>query len=203
MGRFRHSKVRPSGEVEVSDGPYCVSPHHPELIDVPVGVVGLVEDGDLYVSVVDRVGVGRPVLVTLLSPLLVAPGQHHDGPGVRLPAHPPEVVSGRVERTLSHYELPLGVEPGHEAGVDVVASLLVISRLELDPAVVVGEDVGEPVLGSVHRQVRGSAQLVPANVLQLLVLLAEPEVAVGRHDPVVLGEVLQFDRSGGLNDGVR
>ena len=60
----------------MSDGPHCVSSHHPELIDVPVWVVGLVEDGDLDVSVVDGVSVGRPVLVTLLSSLLVAPGHH-------------------------------------------------------------------------------------------------------------------------------
>ena len=40
-------------------------------------------------------------------------------------------------------------------------------------------------------------------MFQLLELLAEPEVAVRRHDPVVLGEVLQLDWSGCFNDGVR
>ena len=189
--------------MEVTDGPDGVASHHPELVDVPVGEVGLVHDGHLDVAVVDGLRVIRPVLVTLFPSLLHAPGQHHDGPTVCLPTHPPEVVPGGVERTLGHDKLPLGVEAGDEVGVDVVAPVLVVGGLELDPAVVVGEDVGEPVLGSVHRQVRGSAQLVPAHVLQLLVLLAEPEVAVGRHDPVVLGEVLQLDRSGGFNDGVR
>ena len=68
---------------------------------------------------------------------------------------------------------------------------------------VVRKDVGEPVLGSVHRQVCRGARLVPPDVFQLLELLAEPEVAVGRHDPVVLSEVLQLDWPGGLNHRVR
>ena len=187
----------------MSDGADCVSSHHPELIDIPVRVVRLVQDGHLDVSVVDGVCVEGPVLVALLSPLLVAPGEHHDGPGVRLPAHPPEVVPGGVERSLGHDELSLGVEAGREAGVDVVAALLVISWLQLHPAVIVGEDVGEPVLRSVNRKVSSGAQLVPPNMFQFLVLLAEPEVAVRRHDPVVLGEVLQLDWSGCFNDGVR
>ena len=187
----------------MSDGPDCVSSHHPELIDIPVRVVRLVQDGHLDISVVDGVCVERPILVALLSPLLIAPGEHHDGPGVCLPAHPPEVVPGGVEGALGHYELSLRVEARHEAGVDVVAPLLVVSGLEFDPAVVVREDVGEPVLGPVDWQVGRRAQLVPPNVLQLLVLLTEPEVTVRRHDPVVLREVLQFDWSGRLNDGVR
>ena len=70
----------------------------------------------------------------------------------------------------------------------------------------------------VDREVGRPAGLVPAKVLQLLKLLAEPEVAVGRHDPaeekvkvgntshlapVVLAEVLQLDGAGSLDDGIR
>ena len=40
-------------------------------------------------------------------------------------------------------------------------------------------------------------------MFELLVLLAEPEVAVGGHDAVVLGEVLQLDGPRGLDHGVR
>ena len=40
-------------------------------------------------------------------------------------------------------------------------------------------------------------------MLQLLELLAEPEVAVGRHDPVVLAKVLQLHRPRSLYDRVR
>ena len=129
--------------------------------------------------------------------------QHDYGPGVGLPAHPPVVVSGRVERPLGDDELPRGVEPGHEVGVDVVTALVVVARLELDPRVVVWQDVGEPVLGPVARQVGGGARLLPADVLQLLVLLREPEVGVSRHDPVVLGKVLQLDGLRSLDDAVR
>ena len=56
-----------------------------------------------------------------------------------------------MERALRHDELPLGVVAGDEVGVDVVAALLVVCGLELYPTVVVGQDVGEPVLGPVDR----------------------------------------------------
>ena len=49
-----------------------------------------------------------------------------------------------MERTLSHDKLPLGVEARDEVGVDVVAAVLVVARLQLHPAVVVRQDVGEP-----------------------------------------------------------
>ena len=110
----------------MSDGADCVSSHHPELIDVPVRVVRLVQDGHLDVSVVDGVRVERPVLVALLSALLIAPGEHHDGPGVRLPAHSPEVVPGGVQRALGHDELSLGVEARSEICIDVVRTVLVV-----------------------------------------------------------------------------
>ena len=189
--------------MEVSYGADRVATHHPELVDVPVGEVGLVHDGHLDVAVVDRLRVVRPVLVTLLPPLLHAPGQHHDGPAVGLPTHPPEVVPGGVQRTLGHDKLSLRVESRDEVGVDVVAAVLVVGGLELHPAVVVRKNVGEPVLGPVDRKIRRRTRLVTAHVLQFLELLAEPEVAVSGHDPVVLREVFQLDWSRGLDDGIR
>ena len=47
LRRLGHPEVRPGGEVEVSDGAHRVAPHHPELVNVPVRVVGLVQDGHL------------------------------------------------------------------------------------------------------------------------------------------------------------
>ena len=47
LRRLGHPEVRPGGEVEVSDGAHRVAPHHAELVDVPVGEVGLVHDGHL------------------------------------------------------------------------------------------------------------------------------------------------------------
>ena len=61
----------------------------------------------------------------------------------------------------------------------------------------------EPVLGTVDWQICSSAELVPADMLELLVLLAKPEVGVGGHDPVVLREVLQLHWSRSFNDRVR
>ena len=90
--------------------------------------------------------------MTLLPPLLHAPGQHHDGSAVGLPAHPPEVVPGGVQRTLGHDELSLGVEAGDEVSIDVVAAILIISRLQLHSAVIVGQDVGEPRMSRVSEE---------------------------------------------------
>ena len=65
-----------------------VASHHPELVDVPVGEVGLVQDchllvivmimiairtSNLDVSIVDGLSVIRPIVVTLLSPFLDTP----------------------------------------------------------------------------------------------------------------------------------
>ena len=144
LGRLWDSKVRPCCEMEMSDCADRVSAHHPELVDVPVGVVRLVQDGDLDVPVEDRVRVKRPVVVTLFSTLLYTAGQHDDGPRVCLPAHSPEIVPRGVKRTLGHYELPLRVEARDEAGVDEVAALLIICWLQLYSTVVVRQDVREP-----------------------------------------------------------
>ena len=73
-------------------------------------------------------------------------------------------------------KLPRRIVPRHEVGVDEIRSLLVVRGLQLDPAVVVGEDVGEPVLGAVHGEVGGDAGHVTTNVLQLLVFFGEPVI---------------------------
>ena len=130
--------------MEMSNGSNSVPSHHPELVDVPVGVVRLVQDGDLDVPVEDRVRVKRPVVVTLFSTLLYTAGQHHNGPRVGLPAHSPEIVPRGVKGTLGHYELPLRVEARDEAGVDEVAALLIICWLQLHSTVIVRQDVREP-----------------------------------------------------------
>lgn len=153
--------------------------------------MAFVEDGDLDVSVADGLRVVGPVVVALLAALLHAPRQHDDGLAVALPAHAPEVVSCRVQRPLRDDELTWRVVTRHVVGVDVVAAvLLVVRRLQLEARVVVRQDVGEAVLGPVHGQVGRRACLLSPHVLQLLKLLAETEVRVGRHDAVVLAKVL-------------
>ena len=69
-----------------------VASHHPELVDVPVGEVGLVQDchllvivmimiairtSNLDVSIVDGLSVIRPIVVTLLSPFLDTPARQN------------------------------------------------------------------------------------------------------------------------------
>ena len=60
-----------------------------------------------------------------------------------------------------------------------------------------------PVFGPIDGEVRSGAGLVAAHVLELLELLAEPEVAVRGHDAVVLGKVFALHRPGGFNHRVR
>ena len=58
LGRFRDSEIRPSREVEVPDGPDGVSAHDPELGNVPVREVALVQDGHLQVEQMKSVSFG-------------------------------------------------------------------------------------------------------------------------------------------------
>lgn len=62
----------------------------------------------------------------------------------------------------------------HVVSVNVVGAFLVVDGLQFVTAVVVRQDVREPVLGTVHGQVGRSAWLLPTHVLQLLELFAEP-----------------------------
>ena len=65
---------------------------------------------------------GHGLPVALFPALLDASGEHDDGPGVCLPAHPPEVIPGRVEGSLGHHKLARRVVPGDKVGVDEVGS---------------------------------------------------------------------------------
>ena len=60
-----------------------------------------------------------------------------------------------------------------------------------------------PILWPIHGQICGGTQLIATNVLKLFVLLAEPEVRVCGHDPVVLPKVLQLHWTRRLNHRVR
>ena len=60
-----------------------------------------------------------------------------------------------------------------------------------------------PILWPIHGQICGGTQLIATNVFELLVLLAEPEVRVCGHDPVVLPKVLQLHWTRSLNHRVR
>ena len=47
LGWLGDTKIGPRGEMEVSNGPDCIAPHHSELVDVPVRKVRLIQDGHL------------------------------------------------------------------------------------------------------------------------------------------------------------
>lgn len=73
LRRLGDAKVGPGGKVKVLDRAHGVAAHHPELGNVPVGKVGLVENRHLDVAVVDGLGVVGPVVVALFATLLDAP----------------------------------------------------------------------------------------------------------------------------------
>jgi len=181
--------------MEMSDCSNGVSAHHPEFINIPVRIVRLVQNGDLNITIIHGVSIKRPIVVALLASLLYTPGKHHDGAGVCFPTHSPEVVSGRVQRSLCDDKFSFGIESWHKTSVDEIAPLFIIRGLKFDPTVVVRQDICEPILGPIYWQVRSSAQLVPTNMLEFLVFFAESEVAVSRHDSIMFGKVFQFDWS--------
>lgn len=67
---------------------------------------------------------------------------------------------------------------------------------------VVGQDVGEAVLGPVAGQIRERARLVATHMFQFFEFFAESEVRIGGHQSVVIGEVFDSDRSTGLDHRV-
>ena len=108
-----------------------------------------------------------------------------------------------MQRTLGDDKLPGRIKSGNKVGVNVVAALVVVAGLELDPGVVVGQNIGEPVFRPVARKIGRAARFFSSDVFQFFVLLGKAEVGVGGHDPVVFGEVFELDGLGGLDDAVR
>ncbi len=56
----------------------------------------------------------------------------------------------------------------HVVGVDVVGTLLVVGRQQLDTRSVVRQDVGEAILVAVRRQLGRDGRLFPTDKLQVL-----------------------------------
>lgn len=108
-----------------------------------------------------------------------------------------------MQRTLGHDKLARRIVPGHIVGVYIVRALLVVYRLQLEARMVVGQDVREPILRPVTRQVGKGARLVAAHMLQLLELFAEPEIGVGRHQSIVFSKVLDQNGPIRLDHAVR
>jgi hypothetical protein len=107
-----------------------------------------------------------------------------------------------VERALRDNELPRRVEAGNEVSVDVVATLVVVAGLELDPGVVVGQDIGETVFRPIAWQIGSTARFLSANMFQFFILFGESEIGIGGHDSVMFGEIFELDRFRGFDDGV-
>lgn len=63
---------------------------------------------------------------------------------------------------------------------------------------VVWQDVGEPVLGTVDGQVGRHTRLIPANVFEAVKLFRETEIRIRCHTSVVLSKILQLDGSPNL-----
>lgn len=74
---------------------------------------------------------------------------------------------------MRHDELAWRVVAGHVVGVDVIRAFVVVDGLELESRVIVGENVGKAIFGSITWQISERAWLVAANMLEFLKFFAK------------------------------
>ena len=94
---------------------------------------------------------------------------------------------------LSDNKFSGGIEARYKIGIDVIRTFLIIGRLKFNPRMIVGQNVGKPILRSVNGHIGGRARFLSADMLQLFVLFREPKVRISGHDAVMFGEVLQLN----------
>ena len=94
---------------------------------------------------------------------------------------------------LSDNKFSGGIEARYKVGIDVIRTFLIIGRLKFNPRMIVGQNVGKPILRSVNGHIGGRARFLSADMLQLFVLFREPKVRISGHDAVMFGEVLQLN----------
>ena len=144
--------------------------------------------GGVYLGGYLPVGLRRfvpgPIDVAFPATPLHQVGDHDDDVNILLPNHPPERVPCVLKRALSGDVGVAFPEPINEVGVDVVRSLLLAHQgRQLDPGVVVSDDVEVSVLGLVVRVagvvVGGRPTDLVAMALDLRVLPASAET---RHN---------------------
>lgn len=80
-----------------------------------------------------------------------------------------------MQRTLRHNELTRRIVTRHIIGVYVVRSFVIVHRLQLEPGVIVWQNVGETVLRPVAWQVGKGAGLIATDVLQLFKFFTKSE----------------------------
>lgn len=91
-----HTEIWPCREMEMSNDSLLTAATYGKFSDFPVDQFRIGEQLHFDVTVVNWIIVGRPVLVAFLATLLEATRQHNNGTRIRLPAHAPKIVSGRV-----------------------------------------------------------------------------------------------------------
>lgn len=94
---------------------------------------------------------------------------------------------------LSDDKFSGGIEARYKVGIDVIRTFLIIRWLKFNPRMIVGQNVGKPILRSVNGHIRGRARFLSTDMLQLFVLFREPKVRISGHDAVMFGEVLQLN----------
>lgn len=78
--------------------------HNFEFRNSPIGVLRLIQDSHLNVTIIHWLGVVRPVLVALFSSFLETTRQHDNCSGILFPNHSPKIISSAMEGALSDDE---------------------------------------------------------------------------------------------------
>lgn len=76
--------------------------------------------------------------------------------------------------------------------IDVVATLIIISRLKLETRLVIRKNICKPIFRSIHRKISSGAELITTHSLELFKFFRETEIRISRHFTVVFRKVLQF-----------
>ena len=104
-----------------------------------------------------------------------------------------------MQRSLSHNKFSGRIETGNKIGIDIIRSFLVVSRLKFDPGMVVRQNIGETIFGSVDRHISCRARFFSTNVFQFFVFFGKAEIRIRAHNSVVFTKIFQLDRFGGFN----
>lgn len=121
--------------------------------------------------------------MALVPSLLHTLCQGDDGRALLFPGHLPEGIPCRGQWPLGGDELPPVGEARDVVGIDVIGALLPVHVHQFDTRMVVGQDVGETVLGAVDGEVGRLTALADTDVLHGLVFFGETELRVGTHIP--------------------
>lgn len=89
-----------------------------------------------------------------------------------------------MQRSLRDNEFTRRVVAGHVVCINVIRTFVVVHRLQLEPRMVIRQNVCETILRTIARQVSERAWLITSDVLQFLEFLAESVLNVNFENSV-------------------